>query len=215
LYVKPYRFAVAVRGGDTVTAWEYAADERRTTAATGASDPPGGRIVLQTGVRPAACMEHVSIDDVEPQHLTGDVDRRGLSEPLSTSDLAMNYYALEPGESFSGALHAHLDQEEVFYVLEGEATFEHMSEATGEPSTTTVTAGEAVRFAPGEFQTGRNETDGPVRALALGAPRESTEGRVPQPCPECGDSDAMAFRMGEDGPFLECPECSATTPLAL
>jgi predicted RNA-binding Zn-ribbon protein involved in translation (DUF1610 family) len=95
-------------------------------------------------------------------------------------------------------------------VLEGEARFEHMPEATAEPSTTTVSAGEAVRFAPGEFQTGRNETDGVVRALALGAPRESEEGRVPQPCPECGESDVMAVVMGDEGMLLECPDCGAT-----
>lgn len=158
-------------------------------------------------------MEHVSIDDVEPRHPSGDVDRRGLSEPLGTSDLALNYYALEPGESFSGGMHTHLDQEELFYVLEGEATFEHAPEATAEPTETTVSAGEVIRFPPGEFQTGRNDGDGAVRALALGAPRETEEGRVPQPCTECDDSDVLAFRMAEDGPFLECPECGATTPL--
>jgi uncharacterized cupin superfamily protein len=139
----------------------------------------------------------------------GDLDRRGLSEPLGTSDVAINYYALDPGEAFSGGLHAHLDQEEVFYVIDGTATFEVKAEATAESETVEVSAGEAVRFAPGEFQQGRNESDDAVVALALGAPKDSTEGRIPRPCGECGDSDVLALAVGDDGMVLECPECGA------
>ena len=155
-------------------------------------------------------MQHVDIDDVEPRGPGGgDVDRRGLAEPLGATNLALNRYVLEPGESFAGGMHAHLDQEEVFYVLSGTATFEHTPEPTGEPETTEVSAGEAVRFAPGEYQVGRNEGDEQLFALALGAPRESTEGRVPQPCSACGESDVLAVVMTDDGMGLECPECGA------
>jgi mannose-6-phosphate isomerase-like protein (cupin superfamily) len=153
-------------------------------------------------------MQHVDIDDVEPGTM-GDADRRGLSEALGTSGLAVNYYALDPGEVFSGGLHTHLDQEEVFFVVEGTATFEHREEATAEGDTVAVGPGEAVRFAPGEFQQGRNEGDDRVVALALGAPRETSEGRVAQPCPEC-DSDVLAVRTSDDGMTLECPDCGAT-----
>jgi uncharacterized cupin superfamily protein len=100
-------------------------------------------------------------------------------------------------------MHAHMDQEEVFYVTDGVATFETPS---GE---TTVEAGELVRFAPGEYQQGRNESDEVVRALALGAPKESTDVRVPIPCPE-GDSDNLRAVPGEDGFTFECPECGET-----
>mgnify|MGYP000586770476 CR=1 FL=1 len=157
-------------------------------------------------------MQHIDTDEVEPMAMGGEeLDRRGLSEPLGTTDFAMNYYALDPGEGFSGGLHTHLDQEEVFYVLEGTATFETKPEATADSETVDVGAGEAVRFAPGEFQQGRNESDDTVRALALGAPKDSTEGRIPQPCPECGDSDVLALAQGDDGGMvLECPECGAT-----
>ncbi|MFC4437716.1 MULTISPECIES: cupin domain-containing protein [Natrialbaceae] len=50
--------------------------------------------------------------------------RRPVSRTLDFTDFAMNYFELEPGESFSGGLHTHHDQEEVFYVREGVATFE-------------------------------------------------------------------------------------------
>lgn len=150
-------------------------------------------------------MQHVDIDDVEPLAM-GDADRRGLTEPLNTDDVAINHYELEPDERFSGGLHTHLDQEEVFLVVSGETTFE-----TGEDERV-VSAGEAIRFAPGEYQTGYNSGDETVRAFALGAPRDSEEVRVPQECPDCGN-DAMAFDQGEEGPHLVCPECSATAEI--
>jgi len=50
----------------------------------------------------------------------------------------------------------------------------------------TVSEGEVIRFAPGEFQSGKNDSDGEVVAFAMGAPRDSEDVRVPQDCPECG-----------------------------
>ena len=147
-------------------------------------------------------MEKVSIDDVEPDAFGSDVDRRGLSAPLGTTDLALNRYRLDPGERFSGGMHAHMDQEEVFVIVEGEATFETMD---GE-----VTVGEAevIRFAPGEFQSGKNDSDGEVVAFAMGAPRDSEDVRLPQNCPECGHDNVRAI-PGDDGFDLQCPECGA------
>lgn len=153
-------------------------------------------------------MEKVDIDDVEPAFMgDSDVERRALTDPLSASDLAMNYYRLEPGQSFSGGMHTHEDQEEVFYVFEGTATFETPDAEVD------VGPDEAIRFAPGDYQTGRNDGDEDVVALALGAPRESTDVRVPTSCRECGDSDTMRFGFGADGQFLECPECGTTVDL--
>jgi uncharacterized cupin superfamily protein len=147
-------------------------------------------------------MEKVSIGDVEPNAFGSDIDRRGLSDPLGTTDLALNRYRLDPGERFSGGMHAHMDQEEVFVIVEGEATFETMD---GE-----VTVGEAevIRFAPGEFQSGKNDSDGEVVAFAMGAPRDSEDVRLPQNCPECGHDNVRAI-PGDDGFDLQCPECGA------
>ena len=147
-------------------------------------------------------MEKVSIGDVEPNAFGSDIDRRGLSAPLETTDLALNHYRLDPGERFSGGMHAHMDQEEVFVIVEGEATFETMD---GE-----VTVGEAevIRFAPGEFQSGKNDSDGEVLAFAMGAPRDSEDVRLPQNCPECGHDNVRAI-PGDDGFDLQCPECGA------
>ncbi|WP_435320621.1 cupin domain-containing protein [Haloarchaeobius sp. TZWSO28] len=153
-------------------------------------------------------MEHVDIDDIESQFLgDSDLDRRGLSDPLGTSDLAINYYSLEPGESFSGGMHTHLDQEEVFYVIEGTATFETPDESVE------VGPHEAIRFGRGEYQQGTNESDETVVGLALGAPKGSEDVRVPMACRECGESDSLQFIMGEDGEQLRCPECGMTKDL--
>ena len=147
-------------------------------------------------------MEKISIGDVEPNAFGSEVDRRGLADPLGTSDFALNRYRLNPGERFSGGMHAHMDQEEVFVILEGEATFETMD---GE---VTVGEDEVIRFAPGEFQSGKNDTDGEVVALALGAPRDSEDVRLPRNCPECGHDNVRAI-PGDDGFDLQCPECGA------
>lgn len=158
-------------------------------------------------------MQHVDVNEVDVfEQGGGSADVRGLSNPLNTSDVAINHYQLEPGESFSPGMHAHLDQEELFYVVEGEATFEHKAEPTDDSETTTVGAGEAIRFPAGEYQQGRNEGSEEVVALALGAPPDSEEGRVPRPCPEC-DADALAVvvKGGEMG--LECPECGTSVSM--
>jgi uncharacterized cupin superfamily protein len=147
-------------------------------------------------------MEKVSIDEVEPAAMGSDIDRRGLSGPLGTEEFAINQYRLAPGERFSGGMHAHMDQEEVFVVVEGEAAFETPD---GEVP---VEAGEAVRFAPGEFQSGYNDGDEELLAFAMGAPKASEDVRVRQECPDCGNENMRAV-PSEDGEgfALVCPEC--------
>jgi len=125
-------------------------------------------------------MRKVTIDDLEPDVLGEGSDRRGLSDPLGTTDVAINHYRLGPGEGFPAGLHAHMDQEEVFLVLDGEASFETMD---GE---VTVGSGEAIRFSPGEFQSGRNASGSELTAVAIGAPRETEDVRIPVDCPDCG-----------------------------
>jgi len=129
-------------------------------------------------------MERVDLEDVHQAALSGDPDRRAVDDALGATDVALKYYALDPGEAFSGGFHTHTDQEELFVVLEGEATWDTED---GE-ATLTVAAGEAVRFAPGEFQHGYASEDGDgVRALAIGAP-PGMEGTVTRfRCPACGE----------------------------
>jgi len=149
--------------------------------------------------------------------------KRPLTEALGTEDVAINYYELDPGESFAFGYHRHEGQEEVFYVLEGEATFETGEPRGGSESTSggtasedgeeTVSAGEAVRFAPGEWQQGRNRGEGRVRALALGAPQESGETTILRECPDCGERTEQGIDRAEDADALvtRCVDCGAET----
>jgi mannose-6-phosphate isomerase-like protein (cupin superfamily) len=93
--------------------------------------------------------ERVAADDVEETTFAG-VSVTRLPEPLGTDEVAINRYELAPGESFSAGMPTHLDQEELFYVVRGTATFETKSEPTAESETVEVGPDEATRFAPGE-----------------------------------------------------------------
>lgn len=156
-------------------------------------------------------MERISIEDIEDREASTAVgDRCGLSDPLWTTGVAINHYRLAPGDGFPGGLHAHMDQEEIFVVIEGEAIFETYAPHGGETprkGTESVAAGEAIRFAPGEFQSGRNESDRDCVALALGAPRNSEDVRIPVACPGCGHGDTRLETGEGDTITFVCPDC--------
>lgn len=150
-------------------------------------------------------MQTIDINQLSPE--SNESNLQSVSNPLDTDDFAMNYYLLDPGQNFSDGLHTHVDQEEAFFVLEGEATFEAKPEPTAESSTVTIGEGQMVRFAPGEYQQGRNESESSVRALAIGAPKGSTDVRVATACRECGKSEYLEYDLAVEPPVLECPEC--------
>ncbi|MEF8888250.1 MAG: cupin domain-containing protein [Haloarculaceae archaeon] len=151
-------------------------------------------------------MEKVRIGSVENSVQPAAVMRQ-LTEPLGLTDLAVNYYELEPGDSFSFAYHNHEVQEEVFYVQSGTATFD----TTDGP--VTVAAGEVIRFDRGEFQRGWNRGEEPVRALALGAPLEYGEQVKLRECPECGERTDNRLEGADDEPAVVavCRDCGAET----
>jgi mannose-6-phosphate isomerase-like protein (cupin superfamily)/predicted RNA-binding Zn-ribbon protein involved in translation (DUF1610 family) len=152
-------------------------------------------------------MEKATIADIESESGESGVDRRRLSGPLNATDVAIDHYWLAPGAGFPGGLHTHMDHEEVFIVIEGEAAFETLAAGSDTRETVTVGAGEAVRFAPGgEFHSGTNESDGDLLAVAIGAPPDSEDVRIPLECPECSHDD-MRVGIGEDGVTFVCPEC--------
>ncbi|MDZ7688385.1 MAG: cupin domain-containing protein [Halobacteriales archaeon] len=144
-------------------------------------------------------MEKASVDSLENHSRSSDV-RKFMTDALNLEDLSMNYFELEPGESFSGGMHTHINPEETFFVVEGTATFQTRD---GEVE---VGENEAVRFAPGEYQEGRNEDDERIRALALGTPQEQGETRTLFPCGDCG-AEYHEVEITESGIVLTCPDC--------
>ena len=151
-------------------------------------------------------MEKLAVDDVE-NDIQPAVVRRRLTEPLGLADFAMNYYELEPGDSFAFAYHNHELQEEVFYVVSGTATFDT------EEGDVAVGPSEAVRFAPGEFQRGWNRGDERVVALAFGAPLEYGDGSMLRSCPACEAETEQRLERAEDEAALVayCAVCDTET----
>jgi len=151
-------------------------------------------------------MEKLAVADVE-NDINPAAVRRRLTDPLGLTDFAMNYYELEPGDSFAYAYHEHELQEEVFYVITGTATFDT------EEGPVEVGPNEAVRFGPGEFQRGWNRGDERVVALAFGAPLEYGDGTMLRFCEACDEETGQRLERAEDEDALVayCEECDAET----
>lgn len=163
-------------------------------------------------------MEKVSIDDVDavPHWMGANTNRRPLSRAIEGMGFATTYLELEPGEAFSGGLHTHTDQEELFVVLDGTATWETKEAAGDEPTRTEVGPMEAIHFGMGDaYQTGRNETDDVVRGLAIGVPgsRHTWEGtKALIDCETCGEETVFTIEAEGRMPDIEdtaitCTEC--------
>ncbi|MFB6202253.1 MAG: cupin domain-containing protein [Halorhabdus sp.] len=104
-------------------------------------------------------------DDVEPDEGRS-ATRRSLGSHLGLSKLGLNLYDIDPGEQAPLRYHYHTEQEEAFYVLEGEL---HVETEEGEY---VVPAGEFFVAEPDHPHRAYNPADasGPVRTLAIGAP---------------------------------------------
>lgn len=126
-------------------------------------------------------MRKASIDAVgHSPHPAGVTSaRKLLGDACGTDDVDVTYYEVGPGDRFAGAYHRHLEREELFVVLSGEATFET------EGSTVTASEGEVVYFAPGDWQLGRNDGSEPVEALLVGSPKRLAPVEAVLECPNC------------------------------
>ena len=104
-------------------------------------------------------------DDVEAE-AGRSATRRSLSDHLGLTKLGLNLYDIAPGEQAPLRYHYHTEQEEAFYVVEGEL---HVETEDGE---IVVQAGELFVADPGHPHRAYNPDDatGPVRTLAVGAP---------------------------------------------
>ncbi|MFB6083756.1 MAG: cupin domain-containing protein [Halorientalis sp.] len=151
-------------------------------------------------------MDRVTVDDVDDRMGPADTKRK-IGDALGATDMALNYYELEPGDSFGFGYHRHGDQEEVFYIAEGAVTFET------EDGEVTASAGECVRFEPAEWQLGTNEGDERVVALAMGAPQDGGETEIRRDCPDCGGRTEQEIELADDRDALltVCVECGAET----
>jgi len=155
-------------------------------------------------------MEKVPLDDVEIENnpLGVHSHRKPLSQVLGTEEFACVYFELQPGDSFSGGMHRHHDQEELFYIIEGTATFETPDDEIE------VEAPGCIRIPPGQYQQGSNESDDLVRAFAFGAPgaqHDWDELESLTYCTECEEKTDHSVDLTEDDQFdIRCGECGTS-----
>lgn len=147
----------------------------------------------------------------EPHPMGVNTVRKSLASAFSLDHFSSVYYELDPDESFSGGLHTHHDQEELFYVIEGTATFEIREDPDGGSTEMDVKAGECIHFEPGDvFQMGTNESEERVVALAIAGPGAGHEWDAIEAivyCPDCGEETSQSVALAPDGLELTCNEC--------
>lgn len=151
-------------------------------------------------------MNRIRVADVDHRVNSATV-QRPLTEALGATDHALNYYELAPGDSFAYGYHRHGEQEEVFIILAGSVTFETES---GE---VVVGEGEAIRFAPEEFQVGTNRGEDRVIAYAIGAPRETGGTELFRDCESCGNRTPHVVEERDGGAekVTRCRDCGSIT----
>lgn len=110
----------------------------------------------------------VDVDSVEPEP-DRPCECRKLSDPGGLESMAVNRFTAAPGEQLPLAYHVHDTQQEAFYVLEGALAVETPDR------TYEVSADDLFVVDPGSPQRAYNpaDADGPVTALAIGAPPAS------------------------------------------
>ncbi len=107
------------------------------------------------------------LDDFEVMEGSGGATWRLARKTLGAEAFGFNVVDIAPGGEIPAHDHAADDQEEVFIILDGQATIVTGDEEHDAP------AGTYCRFAPDVHRTIRNESDAPVRALLIGVPVKS------------------------------------------
>lgn len=108
---------------------------------------------------------HFAVEDIDPTPSRPSI-QRSIADTADLENVAVNQYEAEPGEAIPLAYHYHDEQEELFYVLDGQLRVE-TPETTHE-----VTPGEIFIVEPGNphYATGSAAIEATTRVLAVGAP---------------------------------------------
>jgi quercetin dioxygenase-like cupin family protein len=119
---------------------------------------------------------------IDPESVEPTPDRpcvqRAVGDEAGLENVALNLYEVAPGEQIPLAYHYHDDQEEVFHVLSGELHVETPED--GESTSRRASSDGELVVPEGHLFVAEpdsphrafvpEDADGPVRALALGAP---------------------------------------------
>ncbi len=114
-----------------------------------------------------------SVDEFEEMEGSGDATWRLARKSLAAEAFGFNVVDIAPGGQIPEHDHAGDNQEEVFIILDGQATIVADGEEHDAPS------GTFCRYAPEVRRTIKNKSDGTVRALLIGVPIDSGYQQMP------------------------------------
>jgi quercetin dioxygenase-like cupin family protein len=113
------------------------------------------------------------VDEFEEMEGSGNATWRLARKTLGAEAFGFNVVDIAPGGQIPEHDHSGDNQEEVFIILEGQATLVADDEEHDAP------AGTYIRYAPQVKRTIRNNSDGAVRALLIGVPLDSGYQQMP------------------------------------
>jgi len=113
------------------------------------------------------------VDEFEEMEGSGGATWRLARKTLGAQSFGFNVVDIEPGGQIPAHDHAGDNQEEVFIILDGQATMVADDEEHDAP------AGTYCRYAPDVNRTIRNQSDAPIRALLIGVPVDSGYEQMP------------------------------------
>ena len=113
------------------------------------------------------------IDQFEEVEGSGGATWRLARKTLGAKSFGFNIVDIEAGGRIPAHDHSADNQEEVYFILDGQASIVADGDEHDAP------AGTFCRFAPEVNRTIRNDSDGPVRALLIGVPVESGYKQMP------------------------------------
>jgi quercetin dioxygenase-like cupin family protein len=107
------------------------------------------------------------LEDFDQMEGSGECTWRLARKSLDVSSFGMNLVDIGPGGQIPEHDETERDHEEVFFILDGDATA--LIDGTEHPAP----KGTFVRVAPEVRRTIRNQSDGPMRLMIVSAPRSS------------------------------------------
>jgi quercetin dioxygenase-like cupin family protein len=114
-----------------------------------------------------------SVEEFEVMEGSGGATWRLARKTLDAGSFGFNVVDIEPGGQIPAHDHSGDNQEEVFIILDGQATI------VADGNDHEAPAGTYCRYAPEVSRTIRNDSDGNVRALLIGVPVESGYQQMP------------------------------------
>ena len=113
------------------------------------------------------------VDEFEEMEGSGNATWRLARKSLGAEAFGFNVVDIAPGGQIPEHDHTGDNQEEVFIILDGQATIVADGEEHEAP------AGTYCRYAPAVSRTIRNNSEGPVQALLIGVPVDSGYVQMP------------------------------------